>query len=365
MDKTAYLILENGTVFTGKSFGACCETTGEIVFTTGMTGYLGTLTDPSYFGQMVVQTFPLIGNCGVISSDFECDAPALKAYIVREWCQEPSNFRCEGTLDTFLRDNGVVGLYGIDTRRLTKIIREHGVMNAKIVYEAPQDISAVTDELKEFKITGAVKSVTGGKTEVLSPENKKYRVALWDFGAIKSISRELLKRGCEVCVMPAYSSAEEIAAVKPDGVLLSNGPGDPQENKEIIGQVKELVKYDVPMFGIGLGHQLLAISQGALTEKLRHGHRGASQPVVEKETGRVYITSQNHGYAVAADSLPENMRVRYQNANDGTCEGVDYTDIKAFSVQFYPGAVSGSEDAELLFERFLNMIEEDKQYAVK
>ncbi len=365
MNKAAYLILKNGTVFTGFSFGACKEITGELVFTTGMTGYLETLTDPSYFGQMVVQTFPLIGNYGIIPSDFESKSPVLKAYIVREWCQEPSNFRCEGSLDTFLRNNGVVGLYGIDTRRLTKIVREHGVMNAKIVYELPDDLKNDLSELHRFKIVNAVESVTAEQKTVLTPDDKKYRIVLWDFGAKKNIARELYKRGCEVVIMPASSTAEQIADEKPDGILLSNGPGDPQDNTEIIRQIKLLTEYGIPMFGICLGHQLLALSQGAVTEKLRYGHRGSNQPVLERETGRVYISSQNHGYAVVSDSLPENAVLRYVNANDGTCEGIDYTDIKAFSAQFHPEAASGPKDTEFLFERFLNMVEEVKQHAVK
>ena len=357
MNQKAYLALENGMVFEGKSFGAVGETVGEVVFTTAMTGYLETLTDPSYYGQIVMQTFPLIGNYGIIPSDFESSKPQVKAYIVREWCQEPSNFRCEGDLDTFLKQHNIVGLYGIDTRALTKIVREHGVMNAKILTYA-QPTEQDMQQMRDYRIVDAVPAVTRQEIEVVKPEGEsKKRVVLWDFGAKNNITRKLTRRGCEVVLMPAFSTVEDILAQKPDGIMLSNGPGDPAENTGIIAQLGELCKSGLPIFGICLGHQLLALSQGAKTQKLHYGHRGANQPVTCLETGRVYITSQNHGYAVVADSLPENARLSYVNANDHTCEGVEYLNMPAFSVQFHPEACGGPMDTGFLFDKFIRMME--------
>ena len=292
MSRAAYLILENGTVFEGKAFGAEKETTGELVFTTAMTGYLETLTDPSYYGQVVIQTFPLIGNYGVIPADFESDSPSLKGYIVREWCQVPSNFRCEGDLDTFLKESGIPGIYGIDTRALTRIVREYGVLNCKISY-SPDVTKEELDEIKNYVITEAVESTTIKEKEHFDAENGDLNVVLMDFGAKHNIGRELVKRGCNLTVVPAHTTADEIKAMNPDGVMLSNGPGDPSDNTEIIAELKKLCDFGIPTFGICLGHQLLALSQGAKTEKLKYGHRGANQPAKEVETGRVYITSQN------------------------------------------------------------------------
>lgn len=359
MSRKSFLILENGKVFEGKGFGAEKDVVGEIVFTTAMTGYLETLTDPSYYGQVVVQTFPLIGNYGVIPSDFESSRPALKAYIVRNRCQEPSNFRCEGILDTFLKNTGVPGIYDIDTRALTRIVREYGVMNCKIT-STLDNLDKDLEEIKQYKVVDAVESVTPKEVASFAAENPKYSVALWDFGAKSNIQRSLLKRGCNVTVFPASATAEEIAAINPDGIMLSNGPGDPQENQEIIKQLRLLCEKKIPTFGICLGHQLLALSQGATTDKLKYGHRGANQPATDVETGRVYITSQNHGYAVVSKSLPANAKESFVNANDGTCEGVTYTNMPAFSVQFHPEACGGPLDTEFLFDRFISLIEENK-----
>jgi CPSaseIIsmall: carbamoyl-phosphate synthase, small subunit len=260
MSRAAYLILENGTVFEGKAFGAEKETTGELVFTTAMTGYLETLTDPSYYGQVVIQTFPLIGNYGVIPADFESDSPSLKGYIVREWCQVPSNFRCEGDLDTFLKESGIPGIYGIDTRALTRIVREYGVLNCKISY-SPDVTKEELNEIKNYVITEAVESTTIKEKEHFDAENGDLNVVLMDFGAKHNIGRELVKRGCNLTVVPAHTTADEIKAMNPDGVMLSNGPGDPSDNTEIIAELKKLCDFGIPTFGICLGHQLLALSQ--------------------------------------------------------------------------------------------------------
>ena len=356
MRQDCCLVLENGQCFHGKSFGAQGEVTGEIVFTTAMTGYLETLTDPSYYGQMVVQTFPLIGNYGVIPSDFESRRPALKAYIVREWCQSPSNFRAEGDLDAFLKSAGVIGIYDIDTRELTKIIREHGVMNAKIVV-GEFDVQKTLEEIAAYRVENAVQSVTCKDVFTQNSQPVKHRVVLWDFGAKDNIRRELVKRGCEVITVPADTSAEEILTLAPDGIMLSNGPGDPADNGEIIEALAKVCQAKIPLFGICLGHQLLALSQGAKTNKLKYGHRGANQPVKDLLTGRVYITSQNHGYAVVGDTLPDDAVNRYINANDKTCEGILYKNMPAFSVQFHPEASAGPLDTSFLFDEFISLME--------
>ena len=239
MGKTVYLILENGRVFEGKRFGLSGEVTGEIVFTTGMCGYLETLTDPSYYGQIVVQTFPLIGNYGVIPSDFESASVSIKAYIVREWCQEPSNYRSEGTLDTFFKEKGIIGIYGIDTRELTKVIRESGVMNARIM-DSLEEKDKWMEEIRSYRIVDAVNAVSCEQTTEDQAEDERYRVVLWDFGAKQNIKRELLKRGCTVITVPGKTTAEEILKLRPDGVMLSNGPGDPAENTGIIRETQTL-----------------------------------------------------------------------------------------------------------------------------
>ncbi|HAG12023.1 MAG TPA: carbamoyl phosphate synthase small subunit [Desulfotomaculum sp.] len=364
MTQSSFIVLENGQVFKGESFGADGETVGEIVFTTGMTGYLETLTDPSYYGQIVVQTFPLIGNYGVIPDDFESSSPKLKAYIVREWCQFPSNFRSRGGLDAFLKIHNIIGVCGIDTRELTKIIREFGVMNTKITATVDDiddidDIDEILAEIKNYKITDAVQKVSTREISVTKGAPGGYKVVLWDFGAKENIRRELIRRGCEVVTVPAHIAAEKIVDLKPDGIMLSNGPGDPADNKEIIKELANLTDSGIPIFGICLGHQLLALAQGAKTAKLKYGHRGANQPVKDLKTGRVYITSQNHGYAVVNDSLPASASISFLNANDGTCEGIEYQNMPAFTIQFHPEASAGPLDTNYLFDRFIDLIREE------
>ena len=358
MTQSSFIVLENGQVFKGESFGADGETVGEIVFTTGMTGYLETLTDPSYYGQIVVQTFPLIGNYGVIPDDFESSSLKLKAYIVREWCRVPSNFRSKGELNTFLKMHNIIGVCGIDTRELTKIIREFGVMNTKITATV-DDIDEILAEIKNYKITDAVQKVCTREISVTKGAPGGYKVVLWDFGAKENIRRELIRRGCEVVTVPAHIAAEKIVDLKPDGIMLSNGPGDPADNKDIIKELANLTDSGIPIFGICLGHQLLALAQGAKTAKLKYGHRGANQPVKDLKTGRVYITSQNHGYAVVNDSLPASASISFLNANDGTCEGIEYHNMPAFTIQFHPEASAGPLDTNYLFDRFIDLIREE------
>ena len=348
--KKGYLILQDGRVFEGVRFGAETDTVGELVFTTGMCGYIETLTDPSYAGQIVMQTYPLIGNYGIIREDFE-GACCVRGYVVREWCDAPSNFRTDCDLDTFLKEQGVPGLYGVDTRELTRIIREHGVMNAAICAEVPADLTPI----ETYAVTGVVEAVSCREASVHPAEGEeRFRVSLLNYGAKRNIVRELQKRGCTVTVLPATTSAEEILAADPNGVMLSNGPGDPAENVYQIEQIRKLLG-KVPMFGICLGHQLTALAAGGSTYKLKYGHRGVNQPVRDVEGVRTYITSQNHGYAVDSDTVKLG-RVRFANANDGTCEGIDYPELKAFTVQFHPEACTGPKDTSFLFDRFVDLM---------
>lgn len=367
----AFLILADGTVFEGKSIGAQGKTIGESVFTTGMTGYLETLTDPSYFGQIVTQTFPLIGNYGVIPSDAESMQSWVRGYIVREICDLPNNFRCQKTLDEYLKEQNIVGICGIDTRALTKKLRESGVMNGMLLSGNEADAFSdevlinYIEEIKQYKIRLAVESVSISKKDITNSNNleknksnnKVKKVVLWDFGAKANIARELCKRGCEIITVPYDTSAKEIIDINPDGIMLSNGPGDPSDNTKIIQEIAKLCESNIPIFGICLGHQLLALARGAATSKLKYGHRGGNHPVKNLETGRVYITSQNHGYAVEAQSLPSFAKMSFMNVNDGTCEGMKYCDIPAFSVQFHPEACGGPKDTNFLFDDFIKLME--------
>lgn len=354
----AYLILADGTVFEGDSIGAPGETVGETVFTTAMVGYMETITDPSYYGQLVTQTFPLIGNYGTIEADSESDKPALFGYIVRAIDPRGSNFRAGEPLDAYLKKHGIVGIAGIDTRQLTRILRENGVMNAMIT-PSLKNMEGKLKTIRAYKVNKAVEHTSDTRPVTLGEGD--IRVALWDFGAKGNIARELVKRGCTVTCMPACSTAEEIAALKPDGIMLSNGGGDPADNAGIVAELEKLNAYKIPTFGICLGHQLLALSSGAKTKKLKYGHRGANQPVTDLKSKRTYITSQNHGYAVVPKSLPETAELRFTNANDRTCEGIDYLDKPAFSVQFHPESHGGPHDTEFLFDRFIEMMKGKKE----
>lgn len=362
LDEKAYLMLADGRVFEGRSFGAKGTSFGEIVFSTGMTGYEETLTDPSYYGQIVTQTFPLIGNYGVNDTDYESKTSVVSGYVVREWCNSPSNFRSEGNVNEFLKKHNIIGIHSIDTRCLTRIIREHGVMNGVIttenVYEKKDEFQK---KINEFKIINAVKSVTVREREFFKTDEPKYHVVLFDFGYKFNIRRELIKRGCNVTVVPADTGAKQIKELAPDGIMLSNGPGDPAENKEIIENLKKITALDIPVFGICLGHQLMALANGGRTEKLKYGHRGANQPVIDTALDKTFVTSQNHGYAVINDSIDSSVgEVSHKNANDGTCEGVRYKNFPCFTVQFHPEACGGPHDTAYLFDEFIGMIKEHK-----
>ena len=349
-----YLTLENGRVFEGEAFGAEKDAVGELVFTTGLVGYNETLTDPSYAGQIILHTFPEMGNYGVIPEDFESAKCHARGVVVRSWCRAPSNFRSRGTLDDFLKEQGVPGVCGVDTREITQMIRETGVMNAKISREKP---TGVPDEVKTYRVTDSVAETSTRKAFTVPPKGtSQHRAALLDYGAKRSIADELALRGCEVTVYPYDTPAETILAGRPDGVMLSNGPGDPADDGACIAEIKKLLG-KVPIFGICLGHQLLALAAGGRTEKLRYGHRGGNQPVRCLKTGRVAITSQNHGYAVVSASMdPGVARLSYVNLNDDTCEGLDYPGLRAFSMQFHPEAHAGPRDMRPAFDRFLALM---------
>ena len=356
-----YLVLENGDVFEGEAFGASGDVLSEIVFTTAMTGYLETLTDKSYKGQAVVQTFPLIGNYGIIPDDREGPVPSVSAYIVREACEEPSNFRCKGTLDSYLKVNGIPGLKGIDTRALTRILREKGVMNGLITDQLPSDMNKALGDIAAYRIKDPVEQVTVPAVEERGADENKYTVAMIDCGVKENIVRSLVARGCKVFLFPASASCEDIVAVKPDGIFISNGPGDPEDNKTTIATLQELDKTGIPTMGICLGHQLLALAHGFKTTKLKYGHRGANHPVKNLETGHVYISSQNHGYAVVSDSIDSSVASElFVNVNDGTNEGIRYKNKPVFSVQFHPEACGGPKDTDFLFDEFTRMMDEGR-----
>ena len=355
----AFLILEDGHVFTGRSIGSTREAVSEIVFNTSMTGYLEVLTDPSYAGQAVVMTYPLIGNYGICYEDMESERPWVDGFIVRELSRMPSNFRSEDTIQNFLEKNDIPGICGIDTRALTKILRESGTMNGMITTDENYNMDEVMKKLKAYSTGDEVSKVSCREKKVLPGDG--YKVALLDLGAKKNIARSLNERGCEVTIYPSSTTAEEIIASRPDGIMLSNGPGDPKACVQVIKEIRKLYETAIPIFAICLGHQLMALATGADTFKLKYGHRGGNHPVKDMETGRVYISSQNHGYAVDPESLDPQVAVpAFTNVNDGTNEGLKYVGKNIFTVQYHPEACPGPQDSSYLFDRFLKMMEEKK-----
>ena len=342
----AYLILENGKVFCGESFGAVTDEIGEIVFSTSMGSYIEALTDPCYYGQILVQTYPLIGNYGMIYSDMESDKVHLKGYIVREMCDMPSNFRTDGTLEDFLKEQGIMGICGIDTREITKIIREEGTMTARITTKEPDGVKPEALSIKD-----AV-SVVSTK-EKYTVGNGEKKIAFLDLGTSKSAVQVLADKGAEVTVLPYNTKADELLTF--DAIYLSDGPGNPEDMADVTSVIKEVFGKK-PIFATGLGHQLLAMANGAKIEKLTYGHRGANQPVKQLATGRVYITGQNHSYAVVSSSLPSFAEVTYENLNDKSCEGIEYTDKNAVSIQFRPIAGDGPNETNFLYNKFFEMI---------
>ena len=353
----AYLILEDSSVYEGENVGALREAVSEIVFNTSMTGYLEVMTDPSYAGQAVVMTYPLIGNYGICYDDMESYRPWIDGLIVRELSEVASNFRNEDSIQNFLIKNNIPCICGIDTRDLTKRLREHGTMNGFITVDSSFVVEKILQRIKEYSVKGVVKRTSTKEAYILPGKGK--RVVLIDFGAKKNIARQLQKRGCEVIVVPCDTKAKEILKLKPDGIMLSNGPGDPKENVDIIKEIKKLYDTDIPIFAICLGHQLMALATGANTYKLRYGHRGGNHPVKDLETGRTYISSQNHGYAVDESTLDKNICVpAFVNVNDGTNEGLRYINKKIFTVQYHPEACPGPRDSSYLFDKFIKMMED-------
>lgn len=382
----AFLILEDGTVFTGTSIGSRREVISEVVFNTSMTGYLEVLTDPSYSGQAVCMTYPLIGNYGVCGDDQESLRPWLDGYIVRELSRMPSNFRSQDTIQRFLKRYDIPGIAGIDTRALTRKLRESGTMNGMITTDENFRLEEVLPRIKSYRTGNEVELVTrsepefypAGMQENCIPDGhamavrevpadwegngqgrqgKKLRVALLDLGVKENIIRSLQKRGCDVTVYPAWTSAEEILGTHPDGIMLTNGPGDPKDCPNEIREIRKLYESDTPIFAICLGHQLMALATGSDTKKMKYGHRGGNHPVRDLSTGRVYITSQNHGYVVDTDTVDPGVAVpAYVNVNDQTNEGLKYLNKNIFTVQFHPEASPGPRDSGYLFDRFLEMM---------
>lgn len=346
----AKLILQDGTIFEGKAFGYLKDSVGEVVFNTSMTGYGEVLTDPSYYGQIVTMTYPLIGNYGINLEDVESTGVHVKGFIVREKSDDPNNFRCEMDLDTYLKQNKVIGLEGIDTRALTKILRNNGTMRGIITLEKAS-LEEVKSKLDKFSNTESVRTVTRREIEHIKGTGKK--VAVMDFGVKQNILRSFAARGCDITVFPAQTKPQEVLDINPDLIFLSNGPGDPEDLSDVIENIKELVGKK-PIVGICLGHQLLALALGGQTDKLKFGHRGGNHPVKDLEEGRVFITSQNHGYYVS--QVPENMEVTHINLNDNTVEGMRHKELSIYSVQYHPEACPGPKDNDYIFDKFLELV---------
>ena len=348
----AYLTLIDGTQYEGVSFGYESDSMGEVVFNTGMTGYQELLTDPSYVGQIVNMTYPLIGNYGVTPEDSESDSPKVKGFIVRDYCEAPSNWKMKDTLKDYLQQNKIVAIHSIDTRALTRKIRESGTMPGIITQQKPT--KEQLDALKSYKVENVVEQVTTKEKYVIAGAGKT--IAVIDYGVKRYILTCLSAMGFNLVVYPATVTAEEVLADNPDGILLTNGPGDPKENTKAIAEVKKLIGKK-PMYGICLGHQFLALAYGGNTMKLKYGHRGSNHPVKDLSTGQVVITSQNHGYAVDPESIKEFGKVSHVNLNDGTVEGIEYNDGMTVSLQFHPESMPGPNDKNYLFERFKKMVE--------
>ncbi|HFI0234973.1 glutamine-hydrolyzing carbamoyl-phosphate synthase small subunit [Streptococcus suis] len=348
------LILEDGTIFEGQAFGANISVTGEIVFNTGMTGYQESITDQSYNGQILTFTYPLVGNYGINRDDYESIRPTCKGVVVSEWARRASNWRNQLTLDEFLKAKKIPGISGIDTRALTKIIRKHGTMKATMA-DVGDSVEHLSDQLRATVLPTNNIAQVSTKTAYPAPGTGK-NIVLVDFGLKHSILRELAKRNCNVTVVPYDTSAQEILDLAPDGVMLSNGPGDPDDVADVLEMIRT-VQGQIPIFGICMGHQLFAKANGAKTYKMKFGHRGFNHAVREIATGRVDFTSQNHGFAVSREDLPECLMITHEEINDKSVEGVRHRHHPAFSVQFHPDAAPGPHDASYLFDEFMDLID--------
>ena len=358
----ATLILENGSIFSGTSIGSTSDRICELVFNTSMAGYQEILTDPSYEGQGIVMTYPLIGNYGVNSEDNESAHTWVKALVVRHLSPRGSNFRCEGDLNTYLKEHDIAGVEDVDTRALTKILRNQGSMNAMLTCAEHFNVAEIMETLKAYKIEKAVEKVTRQEPQVIEAQGEeKHHVAVMDYGVVNSVLDCLTRRGCKLTVLPAHTSAEDVLAGGYDGVLLSGGPGDPAENVELIAEIKKLYESKLPMFAMGLGHQMLALATGAKTIRLPYGHRGSSAPVRDVEMNRLFITGQNHGYAVDKDSVdPAVASISHIYVNDGTVQGLHYKRSNCFSTQYHPEANTGPDDVQYIFNRFVASMGGDK-----
>lgn len=348
------LILENGIIFEGRCFGKISDTVGEVVFNTGMTGYQEILTDPSYYGQIVTMTYPLIGNYGTNLDDLQSNSPKVRGFIVRELCRVPNNFRCEIDLDVYLQKNGIMGIEDIDTRQLTKIIRNSGTMKG-IMTAGELSGSETENYFNSFSNNNAVDMVTSKEIKTLG--DGELRIGVLDFGYKANILNSFVKRGCSVTVFPAHTGADELMKYGFDGIFLSNGPGDPEDLSDAIETVRKLAGR-VPVAGICLGVQIIALAMGAKTEKMKYGHRGCNHPVKNLKTGKVSITSQNHGYVVNKESLPVDLEITHLNINDGTVEGLRHRTLPLKGVQYHPEACPGPHDSDIIFDDFVNMYKE-------
>jgi len=358
----ATLILANGSIFSGTSIGSTSERICEMVFNTAMTGYQEILTDPSYAGLGIVMSYPLIGNYGVNREDNESTRPWAEAFVVRHLSGRGSNFRCDGTLDEYLKRHNITGIQGIDTRALTKILRSQGSMNGMVTCAEHFNVAQVLEQIQAYRVEDTVQRVTCQEARVYPAEGEeRSHVALMDFGVKENMVRCLCRRGCRVTVFPAQTPAQTILTGGFDGVMLSNGPGDPADNVKIIAEIQKLYQSALPIFAVCLGHQLLALATGAKTGRLDYGHRGGNHPVRDLAEQRVFITSQNHGYVVLADSVDAQVaEISHVNVNDNTVEGLRYKRPNCFTVQFHPEASPGPLDTEYLFDRFIASIGGDQ-----
>jgi carbamoyl-phosphate synthase small subunit len=364
LSKQAILVLEDGRTFRGRSFGAEGETFGEMVFNTSMSGYQEVLTDPSYAGQIVCMTYPLIGNYGTNSADCESNRPWAEGFVVKEASRIASNFRSEETLDSYLKRNKIVGIESLDTRALVRHIRDKGAMRVVISTEDLNEESLL-DKVKSSPEMAnrelASKVSTDKIYEFPAGSEEKFHVVCYDFGVKTNSLREFAKRGCRLTVVPAKTSAEDVLNLKPTGIFLSNGPGDPSSMKSVIAEITKLTQSNVPMFGICLGHQLLSLAFGGTTYKMKFGHRGGNQPIKDLSTGKVEITSHNHGFAVERSSLPNDIEVTHINLNDETVAGIRHKTKPIFSVQYHPEASPGPNDARYHFDKFIEMMKNVNQ----